>query len=411
MTGELTLLAIFVVAFVAAVFLAAAETALLRISAVRAASLAESEGRRGTRLARLISDLPNVLSTILLAALLAQITAATVTGILADGWFGSLGVTIASVVLTILLFIYAEAIPKTYAVRHTDRVALALASPVTALELVLRPVVWVLVRVADLQAPGQGITTAPTITEDELRRLAGHAVAEGEIEASDHELIERAFRFGDRRTDDIMVPRTDVVGVAADATVESAVDLAIEVGHRRLVVYDETLDEIRGVVSLRDLIAVPPERRHLPASHLASEPLVVPKSKLIVPLLRQMQASGNHLAIVVDEYGGTAGLVTVEDIAEELLGSIAEDYSEPDLVRVDDDTWAVAGLLPLEDLEAELGVGLPDGDWNTVAGLAFGLLGRLPAVGDEATASGFRFRVTVVRGLRIRRLEVRRVDT
>ena len=410
MTSELTLIAIFIVAFVAAVFLAAAETALLRISSVRAASLAESERGRGVRLARLIAELPRVLSTILLAALLAQITAATVTGVLADGWFGSLGVTLASIALTILLFIYAEAIPKTYAIRHADRVALALAGPVAALELVLRPVVALLVLVADLQAPGKGITTSPTVTEDELRRLADRAAAEGEIDASDQELIERAFRFGDRRTDDIMVPRTNVVGVRSHATVESAIDLALQTGHRRLVVYPETLDGIQGVVSLRDLIGVPPERRNMPVSHLASEPLVVPESKRIITLLREMQASGTHLAIVVDEYGGTAGLVTVEDIAEELLGSIAENDGEQDLVRLDDNTWAVAGLLPFEDLEAELRAELPEGDWNTVAGLAVSLLGRLPAVGDEVTAGGHRFRVTSVRGRRAHRLEVRRLS-
>ncbi len=410
MTDELPLVAIFVMAFAAAVFLAAAETALLRISVDRAASLAESQGKRGRRLALLVADLPRVLSTVLLAALLAQITAATITGVLAADWFGSLGVTIASVVLTILLFVYAEAMPKTYAVRHADRVALALTGALAALELVLRPVVSILLRAADLQAPGHGISTPPTVTEDELLRLAGRAAAEGEIEVSDHELIERAFRFGDRQTDDIMVPRADVVGVAFDVTVESAIDLALEAGHRRLVVYGETLDEIRGVVSLRELIAVSSESRRMPAGHLALEPLVTPKSKRIVTLLREMQASGSHLAIVVDEHGGTAGLVTVEDIVEELLGSVTEDDDELDLVRVDDSTWSVAGLLPVEDLEADLGIRLPDGDWNTVAGLTVGLLGRLPAVGDEASARGHGFRVTSVRGRRIYRLEVWRLD-
>ena len=179
MPADVPLIIVFVVAFGAAVFLAAAETSLLRVSSVRAATLAKEEGRRGERLAQLIGRLPRVLNTILLMALLSQIVAATVVGILAEGWFGSLGVTLASVVLTIVLFIYAEAIPKTYAVRHADRVGLAVSGPVAVLELVLRPVVSLLVAIADLQAPGKGITTSPTVTEGELRLLAGRAAAEG----------------------------------------------------------------------------------------------------------------------------------------------------------------------------------------------------------------------------------------
>ncbi|MEA1901993.1 MAG: hemolysin family protein [Actinomycetota bacterium] len=405
MPAEVPLIVIFVVAFGAAVFLAAAETSLLRISNVRAATLAKEEGRRGERLAQLIGRLSRVLNTILLTALLAQIVAATVVGILAERWFGSLGVTLASVVLTIVLFIYAEAIPKTYAVRHADRVGLAVSGPVAVLEWVLRPVVWLLVAIADLQAPGKGITTSPTVTEGELRLLAGRAAAEGEIEASDMELIERAFRFGDRRTDDIMVPRTEVVGVPSDTPVEKAVEIALEAGHRRLVVFEAGLDDVTGIVRLRDLVAIPPDRAGIPVGHLSQEPLVAPETKRIVTLLREMQETGTHLAVIVDEYGGMAGLVTVEDIAEELLGSISEDAVDEDLVQIGEASWSVNGLLPIEDLEATVGIELGEGEWNTVAGLVVGHLGRLPAVGDQVAVSGCTLRVTAIRGHRLVRIE------
>lgn len=412
MPSEAVLWVTLAAAILAAVFLAAAEASLLRISEVRAASAAERHGRRGRRLRKLVADLPRVLNTILLGALLAQITAATVTGMIAERHFGSLGVTAASIVLTMLLFIYAEAIPKTFALRHTDQVALAVAEPVALLVWLLRPIVSVLVWFADLQAPGKGIATAPTVTEDELRLLARRAAVEGEIEPADRDLIERAFRLGDRRVDDIMVPRTDVVGVPAAAGVDEAVDVAIASGHRRLVVYGESLDDVVGVVRLRDLVALPDDAANRPVGEVASTPLVVPESKRVLELLREMQAAGLHLAVVVDEYGGTAGIATIEDIVEELLGSIDEFGSaEPGIVEVAPGVFSVPGLLPVEDLADLVGVEITEGDWNTVAGLVVGLLGRLPHVGDEVDLDGQRLRVTSVRGHRIQRVRVETAPT
>jgi len=399
----------FVVAFVVAVFVAAAEAALLRMTPARATALAESSGRRGRRLISLVEDLPRVLSTILLTALLAQITAATVTGILADRWFGSVGVTVASIALTIALFIYGEAIPKTFAVRNSDQVALWMSGPVTALERALRPIVAVLVWFADLQAPGQGVTTSPTVTERELRILAGHAAQEGTIDEEDQRLIERAFRLGDRQTDDIMVPRTEIIGVPAETTVAEAIDVALEAGHRRLPVFDDHLDNITGVVRLRDLAGVPVERQHLAVAHLATEPLVVPETKRVVDLLREMQSKANHFAIVVDEYGGVAGLATVEDIAEELMGSISAGAAHSELVAAGPGRWTAAGLLPVEDLAAALDIELPEGDWNTVGGLVVAELGRIPSVGDYLDIEGYHIRVIATRGRRINRVEVTRI--
>lgn len=405
MSAEISLIVIFVVAFAAAVFLAAAETSLLRVSPVRAATLATTSGRRGERLARLVARLPRVLNTILLTALLAQIGAATVVGILAERWFGSLGVTLASIGLTVVLFIYAEAIPKTYAVRHSDRVALAVSGPVTTLEWVLRPVVSLLVAIADLQAPGKGITTSPTVTEDELQILAGKAAAEGEIDPDDEELIKRVFRFGDRRADDIMIPRTEIVGVSADTPVSEALGVALEAGHRRLAVHEGSLDHVSGMVRLRDLVAVPPDRSGMAVGALSQEPLTAPETKRIVPLLREMQETGTHFAVVIDEYGGTAGIVTVEDIVEELLGSISEDDVDEEIVPLGESQWSISGLLPVEDLEDLTGVSFGEGEWNTAAGLVVTQLGRLPRVGDEVAIADCRLRVTATRGRRILRIE------
>lgn len=410
MGSDLTLVLVLTTAFLLAVFLAAVETAFIRIPAVRVRALAAEGSVRARQLARLTDRLPEVLNAILLAALLSQIVAATVAGVLAGRWFGSTGPALASAVLTFILYIYAEAIPKTYAVRHPDRVALALALPLVVVELLLRPVVRVLIWVADLQMPGKGVITSPTITEDELRMLASKAVSEGEITADDRDLIERVFRVGDLEVDDIMVPRTEVVAVEEHASVAEALTLALESGHRRLPVYDRTVENITGVVRLRDLVRVPEDRRAaLQVVGLAAEPLVVPEFKRVLELLQEMQERGIHLAVVVDEYGGTAGIVTVEDIAEELLGSITESSSEEEVVELGGGRWLIAGSLPVEDLADIVGTHIDDADWNTAAGLVLGLAGRIPEVGHEIVFMDHALRVVGMRGRRVTRIEVRRL--
>ncbi len=405
---DLPLIVGLVASFGAAVFFAASETALLRISSVRVATLV-AEGRRGAvRLQHLVEDLPRILSAILLLALLSQITAATVTGILADRWFGSLGVTIASIGLTVLLFIYGEAIPKTFAGRHPALVALTVAPIVAPLSWLLRPIVAVLVWIADLQMPGQGVETGPTVTEGELRTLASLAAGEGQITEADRALIERAFRFGDQHADDIMVPRLDVVAVARTATVAEALDLALDAGHRRLPVYEGSLDDTTGLVRLRDMVKVPEGRRHiLEVGTLAEDALVVPESKRVFELLGDMQDAGTHLAIVIDEHGGTAGIVTLEDIVEELLGSLSQDPHLPGtIVEVAPGVFSIDATETVDDVVEVTGLSLPEGAWHTVAGLVLGLMGKLPELGDEVELDNVRIRVAGMRRRRITRVEI-----
>ncbi|MCP4308055.1 MAG: HlyC/CorC family transporter [bacterium] len=397
-------IALFVVLFLIAVVLAAAETALVRVSRVRIAALAEDGSHRAARTLGLLDDLPYVLNTILLVVLLVQIGAATITGILAERWFGSVGVTVATFALTVFLFVYSEAIPKTYAYRNAASVVMTLAYPVGLLTSLLRPIVSVLVKFADLHAPGRGIATAPTVTERELRSLAAAAATEGEITDADLSLIEGAFRLGDRVAEEVMVPRVDMVAVSAGAATQEALQLAIRTGHRRLPVQDGGIDNIIGVVRQRDLVLSP----DLGVADLAYPPLLVAESKRVLELLREMQEGGIHVAIVIDEHGGTSGMVTIEDIVEELFGVVSEEGAVATslLRRIGEGRWLVDGGLLTADLEVTLGCDLPEGDWTTVGGMVMGLAGELPKVDSEWNAGCASFRVTSVVGRRIRRVEV-----
>jgi putative hemolysin len=236
--------------------------------------------------------------------------------------------------------------------------------------------------------------------------LTIEAADEGEITEVDRDLIDRVFRFGDRRVDDVMVPRPDIVAVDRKTSLSEALEIALRAGHRRLPVFVDDLENIQGVVRLRDLIAAR-DRGDSELDDIAFEPLVVPESKRISNLLEDMQARNNHMAVVVDEYGVTVGLVTIEDVAEELLGSIADGPHTDGVEHSGEGVWRVVGSTPVEDLSSEIGVQVPDGDWNTAAGLMLGVAGRLLDPGATVDIDGFEFIVRGVRGRRITLIEIK----
>ena len=408
MTTDITMLAVLAALVVAAAVLGAAEAALLRVSPVRIEVRAATGERAATRLLPLLDELPAVMNTILLVVLLVQIAAATLVGAFAARHFGSLGVTLASIVLTVVLFVYAESIPKTYAVRHPVRVAETTAPLVRVLRTVLRPVVSVLVWFADLQAPGSGIATSLVVTEQELVRLAKDAAAAGRIDASDLDLIERAFVLGDLRVDEIMVPRTEVTGIPATATTAEALDIATRSGHRRLPIYEGDLDAVIGIARLRDLAAAALEDPLRPAAELARPELLVPESRRVVDLLGDMQSSGLHFAVVVDEHGGTEGIATIEDVVAQLVGDITdpEKRRDPAIYRIGPARWRADAAIGVEALEAAIGVELPAGDWTTLGGLLVANAGRIPERGDVLEIGGLRFQVIDARPQRIVTIEV-----
>jgi CBS domain containing-hemolysin-like protein len=406
--GDISLLIALGILFLLAVFLAAAEASLLRVSRVRIEVLAEQGDPGADRLLGLVHDLPRVMNTVLLTVLLVQIGAATLSGVFAERHFGGIGITITSIVLTVVLFVYAEAIPKTYAVRHPLQVARFVARPVQGLTWVLQPVVSVLIWFADLQAPGRGIAGRVGVSEEELRRLALEAANVGEIEAVEAELVEKTFELGDTRVDQILVPRPDIVAVAAERPIEEALEIALGSGHRRIPVFEEDLDHITGVVRLRDLAAAVTKGHMGTVGDVASPPLVVPESKRVIELLREMQDAGRHFAVAVDEFGGTAGIVTIEDAVAELVGEVADEGERrQDPIRRMEDRLLVEASADVAALAAELEAELPSGEFHTVGGLVIDAAGRIPLVGEEIQIAGYSFRVVSGTTRRVRVLEVR----
>ena len=402
----LTVIAILILVVTSA-FFAMSETALVRMNRIRAMTLDE-EGRRGAkRLVGLLEEPENTLNLILLFVLICQLTAGTLVGVLVEGQFGAYGVLIGTVVEVIVFFVIAEVAPKTYAVQHPERAALRLAGPLYWLTNFppLKALSKVLIGVANVLLPGKGLKKGPYTTEEDIRTMADVAAEEHVIEREERRLIHSIFEFGDTVVREVMVPRPDMVGVEADATVDEALAKAIGAGVSRMPAWGEGPDDICGLVYLKDIIRRVRESDGAQAKlrDLVRPAVFVPEQRKVAELLREMQRDKFHMAIVVDEYGGTAGLVTLEDLLEEIVGEIVDEYDVevPRVERLADGCLLVAGGTPIDEVNELLEIELPETDWDTVGGLMFNLLGHVPVEGEAVQFQGFEFRAERVQGRRI----------
>ena len=414
-SSDLLSTAAIVVLLAVAAVLAAAEVAITRSSRVRALTLAE-EGRKGAvALLRIVENPARYLNIVLLLLLVCHITATTLATVLAIKYGENFGEIIATVLMTVVIFVFAEVSPKTFAVQHTDRVALRLAGLIHAIghAPLLHPLARALIGVANVVMPGKGLKQGPFVTEEELRQMAEVAVEEQQIEEEEKEMIHSIFEFGDTVVREVMVPRPDMVAVEAGTKLKQVLTVMLKNGYSRLPAYDKSMDNISGIVYAKDVMrrlhnGRSKRGKELTAEDISRPPLFVPESKKIAELLREMQQKKTHMAIVVDEFGDVAGLVTMEDLLEEIVGEIADEYDrgEPLVEPVDDHTMRVKGSMPIDELEELISVDLPDEEWDTVAGLMAGLLGKVPKRGDEVATRGVTFRAEKVQGRRIAKVLV-----
>jgi CBS domain containing-hemolysin-like protein len=393
--------------------LAMAEASVSRMSRVRAMALRE-DGRRNAVLLEKIEEQPaRYLNSIYLAVMFCQNGSAIMVAIIAERYTDSLGVTLISVVFTLIYFVVVEAMSKTFGILHSDRVALFLAPLVFLLARILSAPTRLLIGLANALLPGKGLKQGPFVSEEEIRSMADVGHEEGAIEEEEKELIHSIFEFGDTVVREVMVPRPDMIAVEAGAKLKDVLTLMLKHGFSRMPVHETSMDNIVGIVYAKDVM----RRLHNGNKRGRREPTVkdilrpamfIPESKKIAELLREMQRNKTHMAIVVDEYGDVAGLVTMEDLLEEIVGEIADEYDRGEsLVEpVDGNTLRVDGKLPIDELEELVGADLPDEEWDTVAGLLAGVLGRLPKRGDEVTVGGVTFLVEKVKGRRITKVLV-----
>ena len=412
-TVDIAMLVVIIVMTLTAALLALAETSITRMTRSRAVALAQSQPRGGGRVLRIVENLERDLNSIYLSVNIVQTIQSALVGVLAANLFGAAGVAIGILLNVLVLFVIAEAAPKTWALQHTERAALLTAPIVEFAGRVLRFPARVLIGVANVILPGKGLKKGPFVTEEEILALAEEAMEHSVIEESERDLIESIIDFGDTVAREIMVPRTDMVTIGADATIAEVVDMAIEKGLSRIPVYGENTDDITGIVYVKDAMRVEREGggdRHV--GELAHVALFVPETKRVAELLTEMQVQRTHMAIVVDEYGGTAGLVTLEDLLEELVGEIADEFDTelPNVEELPNGDVLVNASLNVDDVNNELDLELPEGNYDSLGGLVFEVLGRMPVAGDAVECAGVRLIVERVDGRRVVRVRLVRLE-
>ena len=415
-TSQVLMAAIVVGLIFLAGFFAMAETSLTRISRIKAITM-EEEGRRGAaRLTSLVEHPERFLNPVLLLVLVCHIIAATLVGALAEQLFGALGVVVAIFFEVVVIFVFAEAAPKTWAVQHTERAALLAAPVVSAIANFppIRLLARALIGLSNVIIPGRGLKEGPFVSEEELLATVDVATEDEVIEHDERKLIHSIIEFGDTVVREVMVPRPDMVSVEGKAQVSDVVEVAIAAGYSRLPAYDQGIDDIVGIVFLKDLVRDERDGRGAQeVRDLVREAHFVPETKRVTELLREMQRETFHIAIVVDEYGGTAGLVTLEDLIEELVGEIVDEFdvAEPPIEDLGNGEVRVNARMPIDEVNELLHSELPTGDWDSVGGLVFNLLGHVPVEGETVEVDGHRLVAEKVQGRRIGRVRIAKLES
>ena len=427
-----TALELFAVAVIVAAnaFFVAAEYGLVTVRRTRMQEL-EAQGSRGARrVLRLLEQPPRFISAIQLGVTLSSLALGAIgepvvskllerpLDLLPESWHTSVATTI-SVILAFTILSYfhvvmGEIVPKSFTLQHPERVALFAAGPISSFYVIFRPFIWVLVRSSAAVLRWFGVSASSGVTlvhsEEELKMLVTASREKGVLEEEEQEMLHKVFEFADKDAVDVMVPRPDVIAVPVDLPVQEVLRLVLSHPFTRYPVFEEELDDIVGVLHVRDLFSALHERG-LESTDLRTilrEAIMVPETKPLDELLAEFQRTSNHLAIVVDEYGSVEGLVTLEDLLEEIVGEIGDEFDLPDagILRIGRGRVRLVGSFPIEEFNERFGKSLPLDDYHTIGGFVFGEVGRVPKVGDTVVFDGARFEVSAIDGSRIREVDV-----
>jgi CBS domain containing-hemolysin-like protein len=376
------------------------------------------KGNEHAKIAQKIRDQHDRLfSAVILSGNLFTVLATSIGTAVAIDYFGEdKGIIIATVVITILTVVFGELTPKTFGVTYAESISLALARPMEIFIKFISPFVWVFNKISNglIRLFGGEIKPAPQLlTEDEMKAMISIGEEEGALEKEEKEMLHNVFAFGDKKVTEAMVPRTEIVAITEDALLAEVLSLVTDEGYSRYPVIMENVDNIIGVLYVKDILRKMAKEEitpNTPIRNFIRDAYYIPESKMVTALLDEMQKNKFQIAIVLDEHGGTAGLITLEDIMEEIVGGLQDEFeaieAEKEVEVVDERTFVVSGTTGMDEINELVGTDLDSKDFHTIGGFLFGLFGRLPKVGEQLRYHSLRFLILEMDGKKIEKLKI-----
>ena len=395
-------------------FFSSAETAFVSLPRTRVRHLVETGVAGAERVARMTERPERLLATVLLCNNFVNVAAAALgTAVAVTIWEGDIGILIATIVVTILLLIFAEVTPKTLAIRHPERLALLYVYPLGVITKIVYPMAAGLSWLGSVLAGGKARVPPTLVSEEEIRSMISVGREEGTVEEAEAEMLHNVFDFGDRNVREVMTPRPEVAWVGEGTKLADFLAIYAEFPHTRFPVYRVSIDDVVGILSIKDVLMAQAEGsldKKSVIDELVRPVNFVPETKRIAQLFAEMQSQGYSMVVVVDEFGVTSGIVTMEQLVGEIVGEMGDELVkvDKDFEVIDDRTIQIDGGMRVEEANEELGLELPTGDYDTVAGFLLSLLGRIPKEGEQVRYGSLKLAVTQMRELRIEKILVTR---
>ncbi len=405
-------LIILLICILLSAFFSSTETAFISLQRIRMKHLASTGVERAERVGRMLEHPERLLATVLIGNNLVN-TAAAVLGAAIVALFLSpqSALIVATVLVTILLLVFGEVIPKALAIRRSERLAFLYIRPIEVISWLFSPIAVTLARLS--RVIGTEPVPRTLVTEEEIKTMVSVGQEEGVVERGEADMVHKVFRFGDRSTKELMTPSPDIVWVEKGTSLDKFLEIYAQFPHSRFPVLDKEADRVIGVLSIKDVLmaqATGSVGKGDALDALVRPIIFVPETKQVGELFTEMQLEGNQMAIVVDEYGSVAGLITLQQMVEEIVGTLGDELAQKgkEFEAIDEHTFQVDGSMSVEKANEEMGLGLPSGDYETVAGFILSLLGRIPEKGEQLKYGGLRIAITEMKGLRIEKILITR---
>jgi CBS domain containing-hemolysin-like protein len=389
-----------------------AETALMSLSKIRTRHMVEEQVKGAKLVQKLLEDPSRLLGAILIGNNIANIAAsALTTTIAAKAIGGDTGVAIATAVTTVLVLIFGEITPKSIAKQNSEKISLFVSKPIKFIIVIFRPLVTLFGGISNFvikMLGGDPKVNEPFITEEELKTMVGVSEEEGVLEDVEKEMIFNVFDFADTQVKDVMVQRVDIIAVDVNSTYEEVLDVIKNEQFSRIPIYDDTIDNIVGILNVKDLIILEKTEKDFKVVDYAREPYYTFEFKKITEVFKEMKKTRNHMGVVLDEYGGTVGILTIEDLVEEIVGDIEDEYDDENkmIEVVKEDEYIVDGSARLDDISDLIGVNMESEELDSVGGLIIEELGRIPEEHEEILIGNIRFVVEEVDKNRIKKIRI-----